>query len=184
MPTQDGTSGPERDTRLRYLIMGAETLPPGVQPVALRILINMLRDDPEIRLVEAGEAALTAGRLAVVMTADRAARLRAQFGRRLVVLPQEEGGKPGALREPAPAPGPRARYLVGPDATWPGAPVSLAILANLLAEETGVAIRERQGPPAAPTLLAVEMTAERAARLRAEFRGRLIVEVDEPLEPL
>ncbi|MET7573162.1 hypothetical protein ABZT04_32415 [Streptomyces sp. NPDC005492] len=80
--------------------------------------------------------------------------------------------------DPGPAgTGPRiGHYLVGGDTAL------VARVAEQLGGEAGVTVRIVSGSVERPTVLGVAMTQERADRLRTEFQGRLVVEVDQDIE--
>jgi len=54
---------------------------------------------------------------------------------------------------------------------------------NTLQNDPEIAVAEVQGDPETPTLVVVEMTPERADRLKRELEGLAIVEPNLPLDP-
>lgn len=69
-------------------------------------------------------------------------------------------------------------YLVGSTD-----PALLAGVARQLGDEEKETVRVVSGTSERPSVLAVAMTAERAEQLRAEFQDRLVIEIDQTVEP-
>jgi hypothetical protein len=64
-----------------------------------------------------------------------------------------------------------------------GSPELLRALAQAARADPELRLMSVSGPEQSPTRLVVEMTPERAQRLRAAYGSRLVIEPDEPLEP-
>jgi hypothetical protein len=74
------------------------------------------------------------------------------------------------------SPGRRARYMVAhTDKNSQGG------LEQLLRADPEIGLLNVVGPPARPDLYVVEMSSDRAERLRQEFGGQVTVEPDAPL---